>query len=214
MKIVSNYIVAVLLYLWWCRDTWHPINLCISISCKIEPLMLNFVSIDSFKDVLNVSSNMLSDVILNYDLTFTVFILYNTLKLFLLFTPLTHIFLLRSKQTIPSPFGACAVNLTSAGASVQYATSFKVIYNSIHNRFAFIELYITLIGSRYLILRYKLLPHYRENSRHNRFAFLVFSLSFGRRTSFLGIIISYLHDCLFYLGSNANDKACLHFLPR
>lgn len=215
MKVVSNYIIiAVLLIYLWCRDTWHPINLCISISCKIEPLMLNFVSIDSFKDVLDVLLNMLSDVILNYDLTFTVFILYNALKLFLLFTLLTHIFLLRSKQTAPSPFGACAVNLTSAGASVQYATSFKVKYNSIHNRFAFIELYLTLIGSNNLILRYKLLPHYRENSRHNRFAFLVFSLSFGRKTSFLGIIISYLHDCLFYLGSNANDKACLHFLPR
>ena len=113
MKIVSNYIVAVLLiYLWWCRDTWHPINSCISISYKIEPLVLNKlifypVSVGSFKDVLNVSSNMLSDVILNYDLTFIVFILYNTLKLFLLFTLLTHIFLLRSKQITPPLRGLC-----------------------------------------------------------------------------------------------------------
>ena len=34
------------------------------------------------------------------------------------------------------------------------ATSFKVRYNSIHNRFAFIDLYLTLIGSNNLILRY------------------------------------------------------------
>lgn len=211
MKIVSNYIIiAVLLIYLWCRDTWHPINLCISINSFMLNKSIFPNSIDDFRDV----SNILNDVVLNYNLIFIVFILYSALKLFLLFISLTHIFLLRSKQTAPSPFGACAVNLTSAGASVQYTTSFKVRYNSIHNRFAFIELYLTLIGSNNLILRYKLLPHYRENSRHNRFAFLVFSLSFGRRTSFLGIIISYLHDCLFYLGSNANDKACLHFLPR
>ena len=110
------YLFMYLFMYLWCRDTWHLINLCININYKVEPLVLNEL-IFYLVDVLNMLSNILSNVILN--LTFSFFILYNALKLFLLFMLLIHIFLLPSEITNSSPFGACAINWPRLAASAQ-----------------------------------------------------------------------------------------------